>query len=139
MLYIVCGLVRVPDWNSRTRVRIPSPSMIHSSCCYEVPLFPQVVESVRRSWNDLRSLPLSYRLDQLRALKKMVDENSCRFEEAVWKDLRKVAVWLPTLTIYTYMYMYIGYGAYMYKIHAYACTCDYQAYFVKFYKVHNFL
>ena len=53
----------------------------------------------------------------------------------MWKDLRKVAVWVPTLT-YMYMYMYM----YIYSIHVQnACTCDYQAYFVKFYEVHNFL
>ena len=52
----------------------------------------QVVTSVRSAWQDLRSIPIGYRASQLRSLRKMIEDNITRFEEAVWKDLRKVRV-----------------------------------------------
>ena len=45
---------------------------------------------MRQSWNDLRTLSIPYRVEQLQALKRMLEENTGRFEEALWKDLRKV-------------------------------------------------
>ena len=55
-----------------------------------VRILPQIVTSVRQSWQDLRSVPIGYRASQLRSLRKMIEDNATRFEEAVWKDLRKV-------------------------------------------------
>ena len=52
----------------------------------------QVVTSVRSSWQDLRSIPIGYRAAQLRSLRKMIEDNIAKFEEAVQKDLRKVGV-----------------------------------------------
>ncbi|CAI8018449.1 Aldehyde dehydrogenase family 3 member B1 [Geodia barretti] len=49
----------------------------------------EVVTSVRSAWQDLRSIPIGYRASQLRSLRKMIKDNITRFEEAVWKDLRK--------------------------------------------------
>jgi aldehyde dehydrogenase (NAD+) len=49
----------------------------------------EVVTSVRSAWQDLRSIPIGYRASQLRSLRKMIEDNITRFEEAVWKDLRK--------------------------------------------------
>ena len=54
----------------------------------------QVVLSVRRSWRDQRSIPIAYRLGQLRELKRMLDENGSKFEEALWKDLKKVPFYI---------------------------------------------
>ena len=62
----------------------------------------QVVTAVRKSWNDLRSIPLSYRLAQLRALKAMVEENITKFEEALWTDLRKVHTYRYVPCAYRY-------------------------------------
>jgi acyl-CoA reductase-like NAD-dependent aldehyde dehydrogenase len=52
-------------------------------------LAKMVVESVHQSWNDLWTLSIPYRVEQLQALKRMLEENTVRFEEALWKDLRK--------------------------------------------------
>ena len=56
--------------------------------------------SVRESWKDLRSLPVGYRASQLRALRKMIEDNAAKLEEAVYKDLRKVRVKLKCRMVY---------------------------------------
>jgi len=52
--------------------------------------FHQIVSSLRASFHSRRTLPEEYRVKQLRALWRMIEENKERFFEAVWKDLRKV-------------------------------------------------
>ena len=48
------------------------------------------MSSVRAGFRSRRTLPEEYRVKQLRALWRMIEENKERFFEAVWKDLRKV-------------------------------------------------
>uniref|UniRef100_A0A5S6Q2I9 Aldehyde dehydrogenase n=1 Tax=Trichuris muris TaxID=70415 RepID=A0A5S6Q2I9_TRIMR len=49
----------------------------------------EVVDSLRNTFRSGRTLPLEYRLDQLRRLKLMLDENVDELCEALYNDLRK--------------------------------------------------
>jgi len=52
--------------------------------------FLQIVSSVRAGFRSRHTLPKEYRVKQLRALWRMIEESKERFFEAVWKDLRKL-------------------------------------------------
>ena len=66
------------------------------------------MRSVRESYKDLRSIPIGYRASQLRALQKMIEDNIAKFEEAVWKDLRKVRVKTKNFILLSYLNVELG-------------------------------
>jgi len=50
----------------------------------------QIVDHLRKVFRSRRTFPLEYRLEQLRNLKRMINENLPKLFEAVWIDLHKV-------------------------------------------------
>ena len=51
----------------------------------------QVVAALRRTFGTGKTLPLEYRLDQLRRLKSMLEDNADQWCDALHSDLRRVA------------------------------------------------
>src|SRR4051812_27224741 len=52
---------------------------------------PQVVAALRRTFGTGKTLPLEFRLEQLRRLKSMLEDNADRWCDALHSDLRRVA------------------------------------------------
>ena len=51
--------------------------------------YENIVAQLRKSFNADRTRPIEWRIDQLKALHRMYEENESIFCEALEKDLRK--------------------------------------------------
>ena len=69
----------------------------------------KVVEKLRTSFKNHKTLPIEYRVGQLNALRKLLEENKAAILDAVYKDLHKVSLFSNlTYTIpRSYMVIYL--------------------------------
>ena len=59
----------------------------------------QIVARLRAGFRSHKTLPKEYRVQQLKNLQRMVEENMDRLSQALWDDLHKVRPWQITVII----------------------------------------